>query len=512
MKKLFLLLFCFSIIYSQNIKEVTILHWNDFHARNEPYKVSKKDTATGESIYYLVGGSGSMLGYINKYRTQESLVLNAGDDFQGTPISNFTRGGSQIEMMNLYNPDAFVLGNHEFDYSQYSLDSVLKFAQFDVLSANVWLNYRNSLLGKPYVVKEKAGVKFGIIGITLPELYEVTLPKNVENVTMLNTDSVIQAGITELKSQGCDVIVLLSHSGVDEDKVYAEKFYKDIDIIVGGHSHTPLFKPKKEFGVIIAQAGSYARWLGKLDIKVDVDNDTVLSSWGTLVETVMDSTIFDQPAANKISDMISAYAPQLKRVIGKLETDWKPGYNIETNMGQFQADAFRQKVNADVSFMNGGGIRKGLYRGDITEGDIWEISPFGNEMFVYNVTGKTLKQMVKNNILIRLEKEKNGEGAEMLNVSGLNYSYDSKKTLEGNMDFIVSFNIGRAEVQDEQVYKIVSNSFIYSQFRKFFGEVDEKVEGTTTGLIDRDLIIQTIEEQKNINSVLEKRIVDVSKQ
>ena len=511
MKKLLLLLFCFSGIYSQNIKEITILHWNDFHARNEPYKVSKKDTATGEQVYYLVGGAGSMLGYINKFRTPETLVLNAGDDFQGTPISNFTRGGSQIDLMNLYNPDAFTVGNHEFDYSQYSLDSVLKFAKFDVLSANVWLNYRNSLLGKPYVVKEKGGVKFGIIGITLPELYEVTLPKNVENVTMLNTDSVIQAGIIELKKQECDVIVLLSHSGVDADKVYAEKFYADIDIIVGGHSHTPLYKPKRENGVFIVQAGSYARWLGKLDIKVDVDKDTVLSAYENLVETVMDSTIFDQPAANKVNDMISEYAPQLKRVIGKLETDWKPGYNVETNLGQFQADAFMQKTNSDIAFMNGGGIRKGLYKGDITEGDIWEISPFGNEMFVYNVSGKTLKQMIKNNIMIRLEKEKGGEGAEILNVSGLSYSYDSKKALDGNTDFLVSCNIGRADVQDDMVYKIVSNSFIYSQFKKFFGEVDEKVEGNSTGLIDRDLIIQTIEEMKNVNTVLEKRIVDVSK-
>lgn len=512
MKKLFLLLFCTGLVYTQNIKEVTILHWNDFHARNEPYKISKKDNATGETIYYLVGGTGSMLGYMNKYRTPESLVLNAGDDFQGTPISNFTRGGSQIELMNLFNPDAFTVGNHEFDYSQYSLDSVLKFAKFDVLSANVWLSYRNSLLGKPYVVKEKNGVKFGIIGITLPELSEVTLPKNIENVVMLNTDSVIAAGITELKNEKCNVIILLTHCGVDEDKIFADKFYKDVDIIVGGHSHTPLFKPKRENGVIIVQAGSYARWLGKLDIKVDVDKDTVVEAYENLVETVMDSSIFDRSAANKVADMISAYAPQLKRVIGRLESDWKSGYSTETNLGQFQADAFRQKTNADVSFMNGGGIRKGLYKGDITEGDIWEISPFGNEIFVYNVTGKTLRQMVKNNIMIRIEKIKKGEGAEILEVSGLNYSYDSVKAAEGSTEFLISINIGRAEVQDDMVYKIASNSFIYSQFKKFFGEVDEKVEGNSTGLIDRDLIIQAVEELKVINTVVEKRIVNVSKE
>ncbi|HMT12579.1 MAG TPA: hypothetical protein PKA39_13260, partial [Ignavibacteria bacterium] len=140
------------------MKEVTILHWNDFHARNQPYKVSKKDSVTGEQVYYMVGGVGSMSGYLKKYRTANSLVLN----------SNFTRGKSQIEILNDYNIDAFVLGNHEFDYSQYSLDSALKLAKFDYLSGNVYMTPENKLMGKPYVVKEVNGVKFGIIGITLP--------------------------------------------------------------------------------------------------------------------------------------------------------------------------------------------------------------------------------------------------------------------------------------------------------------------------------------------------------
>ncbi|HEY3249879.1 MAG TPA: metallophosphoesterase, partial [Ignavibacteria bacterium] len=215
MKKIFLLLIIVFLgsVFSlnnesigQTIKEVNILHWNDFHARNQPYKVSKKDSVTGEQIYYYAGGTGSMLSYLNKYRTPESLVLNAGDDFQGTPISNFTRGRSQIELMNLFNIDAFVLGNHEFDYGQYSLDSALQLANFPVLSANVFMVSRNSLMAKPYITKEVDGVKFGIIGITLPELFETSLPKNVSDLIMLNTDSVIQAGINELKKQNSDVI------------------------------------------------------------------------------------------------------------------------------------------------------------------------------------------------------------------------------------------------------------------------------------------------------------------
>src|SRR5437762_2622542 len=126
-----------SVSYSQDIKDLTILHWNDLHARDLPYKISKKDSVTGENVTYIIGGTSNMLGYLKKFRDKKSLVLNGGDDFQGTPISTITRGKSQIELLNLYNLDAYVIGNHEFDYGQYALDSALMDAKFDYLSANV---------------------------------------------------------------------------------------------------------------------------------------------------------------------------------------------------------------------------------------------------------------------------------------------------------------------------------------------------------------------------------------
>ncbi|MBN8586235.1 MAG: bifunctional metallophosphatase/5'-nucleotidase [Ignavibacteria bacterium] len=498
--------------FAQELKEVTILHWNDFHARNQPYKVSKKDTVTGEPVYYWVGGVGSMTGYLKKYRTPNSLVLNAGDDFQGTPISNFTRGRSQIEILNSYNIDAFVLGNHEFDYSQYSLDSALALAKFDYLSSNVYLQSQNKLMGKPYVIKEINGVKFGIIGLTLPDLFETSLPANVTDLVMLNVDSVLTVNINEVKSRGADVVVLLSHSGLDEDKLIAEKFYSDIDIIVGGHSHSTLFKPVRKNGVVIVQAGSYGRNLGKLDLKIDTEKDTVTDAYGMLIETVLDSAIYDKDAAAKVDNMIEEYLPQLSVKIGTLETDWRASYSDESNLGQFEADAFRMKTGADIGFVNGGGLRKSLLKGDILVGDIWEINPFGNEIQTITVSGKTLKQMMKNNIKIRLEKISKGEGAELLHNSGLTYSYDSKKANEGSDDFIVSMNIGRSEVADDQMYTIATNNYVLSQFKKFFGEIPETITPKDTGWNDRDLIIEVVKEMKVINSVVEKRVVDVSKQ
>ncbi|RPI18231.1 MAG: bifunctional metallophosphatase/5'-nucleotidase [Ignavibacteriae bacterium] len=505
-----LFILTFSIYSQENVKEVTILHWNDFHARNQPVKSSKKDSATGESVYYYYGGTANMLGYVNKLRNEKSLVLNAGDDFQGTPVSTFTRGKSQIELLNLFSIDAFVLGNHEYDYSQYALDSALKLAQFNILSANIYNKLSNSTFGKPFIIKDINGVKTGILGISPPGLFELTLPKNVDNIVMLNTDSVIKAGIGQLKAQGCDLIVLLTHQGLDDDKKMAEVYYKDVDIIVGGHTHIPLFKPANQNGVVIVQAGSYSRWLGKLDLKVDVDKDTVISYYGKLIETVMDSAIYDKAAGQKVEEMVSSVGAELLKVIAELKDDWKASYNQETNLGQYEADAFRTEIGTDIAFINGGGLRKNLAKGNVTIGDIWEINPFGNELNVFSVSGKTLKEMLSNNIRLKINKEREEESGEMLNVSGLTYTYDSKKMDSDSMNILVSAFVDGKPVDDNKIYSIATNNYVVSQFKKFFGEVNEKFEVKETGRVDRDLIIEVVEKQKVIEPKFEKRIIDIS--
>lgn len=498
--------FSFPIYAQYNVKEITIIHWNDFHAYNQIHKGTKKNSGT-EDIYYF-GGTGSMLGWVNRLRNDHSLVLNAGDDFQGTPISNFTRGKSQIELLNLYGLDAFTIGNHEFDYTDASLDSALLLAKFNYLSANVWLKSKNRLIGKPYVIKEVNGVKVGIIGITAPDLTELELPENLTDIVMLNTDSVITVGTRELKNQKCNLIILLTHDGVDNDKKLAEKFYGDVDIIVGGHSHTPLFKPFIDSGVVIVQAGSYSRYIGFVDLKVDIEKDTLVRYFGRLYETNKDSA-FDAEADAKVNAMVEAIGPELKRVIGKLEVDWKASYSDESNLGQFETDAFRWKTGADIALLNGGSLRKSLNKGDITLSDIWEINPFGNELVVMTVSGKLLIKMLNNNIAIKKANETEGKGSEKMLVSGLTFSFDMNRS---NSNFVQDAKVDGKPVDESKKYTIAVNSYTFSQFKKFFGEVDgARKEYKATGLIDRDAVIDYIEKLKVVNQEVERRVTDLSK-
>ena len=497
---------------SNNIREVTILHWNDFHSRNLPYKTSKKDSVTGISESYYIGGTSNMLGYINKNRNDRTILLNGGDDFQGTPISSITKGKSQIELLNLYNLDAFVIGNHEFDYGQYSLDSVLMKANFDYLAANAFFNSKNRTFGKPYVIKKINKVKFGIIGLTALDLMTLSISKNVSDITMLNTDSVITAGIKYLKKQKCDVIVLLTHIGVENDKKIAEKFSKDIDVIVGGHSHTPLRKPVNVNGVIVVQAGSNAMYLGKLDLKVDRKKDTVISYNGMLIETKMDSAIYDRKAQEKVELMVAEIQGDLMKVIGTLESDWKRGFSKESNLGQFEADAIRIKTGTDITFLNSGGIRKDLPKGDITINDIWEINPFGNTIVTFTVSGTLLKTMIKNNLKNRVLEIDELGFSDMIIVSGLKIVYDSKKILAGDDDFIESIIAEGENLDENKNYTVATNNYVGSQIKKYFGISPDEINILTTPFIDRDIIIEAVESQKNINSVLEVRVEDLNPQ
>jgi len=494
---------------SQKYKDITILHWNDFHARNQPYKVNKKDKDSGEETSYIVGGTSGMLGYINKFRNGNTLLVNGGDDFQGSPISTITRGKSQIELLNLYGLDAFVIGNHEFDYGQYALDSVLMLAEFDHLCANAFLTTMDKTVADRYKIKEVNGVKIGIIGLTALDLMTLVLPKNVSDIQMLNTDSVVTAGINYMKENDCDIIMLLTHIGVDNDKMLAEKFYKDIDLIVGGHSHTPLFKPVIQNDVVIVQAGSYGRYLGQMELVVDRENDTLVEYKTWLTETVFDSTINDKAAGEKVDKMLEEIEGYLSTVIGQLENDWVRGNTNESNLGQWETDAVRTATGTDIAFLNSGGIRKDLYKGDITVGDMWEINPFGNTIVKINVTGKMLKEMFENFIFMSLDTSGERSSGDKIIISGLYIEFDPKDGTKGN--YIVSMQVNGKEVSDEMIYSFSTNNFVGSQFPKYFGEVSGEIKVEDTGIVDRDLFIEQVKREGIINSVADIRMKDISK-
>jgi 5'-nucleotidase len=251
--------------------KVTILHTNDWHSRIEPFPM---DGSRNQGL----GGAAARAAMIRKIRAEEKhvLLLDAGDIVQGTPYFNFFAGEPEIKLMNEMKYDAVTIGNHDFDNGLTGLQHMVKSAEFPFLSANY--DFNNTLLQhlvRPYKVFTFDKVKIGVFGVGISP--DELIPRNLFGDTIYS-DAIRVANqcAGELKSDfGCDMVICLSHLGYQystqklSDEVLA-RASENIDLIIGGHTHTFLEKPseflnKKNKPVWVNQVGWAGLKLGRLD-------------------------------------------------------------------------------------------------------------------------------------------------------------------------------------------------------------------------------------------------------
>ena len=252
-------------------KRLTILHTNDMHSHIDPF-----DEGRNKGL----GGMAARASAINKIRSAEDnvLLLDVGDVFQGTPYFNMFGGELELKLMSEMGYDATTIGNHEFDNSLDGLDYAMQFAKFPYLCANYDLS-KTSLAGKvqPYKVFDKGGLKIGVFGLGI-KLEGLVNPAMYGPTVHQNPLPVAREMVQELKSQGCDLIVCLSHMGYDYRRnpetpcdTLLAKEVSEIDVILGGHTHTfmeePLLLTNDEgFTTTINQVGWAGINLGRIDV------------------------------------------------------------------------------------------------------------------------------------------------------------------------------------------------------------------------------------------------------
>lgn len=486
MKKYILLLFLATAFLScEQTHELTIFHYNDFHSANLPTKVET------DSSDFWVGGIAELY---SLYKTESSKVenrifLNAGDDFQGSPVSEITKGESQIELLKLVRPDAFVLGNHEFDYGKEILSSYFDKVNFPVLCANVWDKDKGELFAPfPYTVLKSGDLKIGVIGLLAEDLLELVLKENNKGMKILPIVESARKYVNELKAGGVNFIVALTHIGLEEDIQLAQSV-PEIDVIIGGHSHTKVDTPIVENGVIICQAGSKGKFLGRLDLKIK--EGKVVSHKGALIKNSAYKA--DEEIAAKVAEFESLVSEELSEVIATLETDWVRNWQGESNLGNWETDAIREKFGCDIAFMNSGGLRKNLLKGEVTIRDFWEINPFANTFVEFKVNGEGLRKLV--------EFQVSGKNREFLQLSGLSYTYSGTEVKE--------ILVNGEKPQAEKFYKIIVNNYVIGHFYKFFGLSPDKVEFRELGFVDKGIFIEIAKEKKVLKSFVEGRVKEV---
>ena len=262
-------------------KHITILHTNDVHSHIDPFP-------SNDLKFPNQGGIARRATLIESIRKENpnTFLFDAGDIFQGTPYFNFYGGEIEIKLMSMLKYDASTIGNHDFDNGIDGLYAQLPNAKFDFLSANY--DFSNTVLNghvKPYKVYEKDGIKVGVFGLGI-ELKGLVDPKNYKE-TIYNNPIEVSQKITQIlkEQEKCDLIICLSHLGYHykDDKIsdleLASKT-KNIDLIIGGHTHTFLPKPtvtKNNVGenVLVNQVGCYGVNLGRIDFYFDSDKNSI---------------------------------------------------------------------------------------------------------------------------------------------------------------------------------------------------------------------------------------------
>ena len=484
--------------------ELRILYLNDFHGFAEPYKPIGSDE--------LLGGISYLAAKANELRKEKpTLLLCAGDMIQGHHWANLFQGESVIELMNRMGMDAMVLGNHEFDFGQRALQKRISEATFPVLGANV-----EGLDGlKPFVIKEVKGMKVGIIGIVTEETPVATHPRNVEGIQFLSSMEVVGKYISDLKNR-VDLIVVLSHIGYSNDRRLAENV-KGIDLIVGGHSHTKLEKPVRVEGTTLVQAWEHGKVLGVLDLVLE--NGKIVKYEGYL-EEIKPKGQKDQAVSaivEKYNEKVGAF---FNEKVGEAEEDLD-GENVrrrETNFGDLVADILRQASGADVTIINGGGIRASIRKGGVRMKDVYNALPFNNYIVAIKLTGKQVWEALEHGV-----SNVEDEEGRFPQVSGLTFKYSlSEKKGERVKEISICGN----PIDLDKEYVVATHDFLaaggdgYQAFRKGvessrdFTNVGgilkgEKVVTSDSGKWLRDIVVEYIKGKKRVAPRVEGRIIEI---
>ena len=258
---------CGTVVFGQ--KSIVILHTNDTHSRIEP--VPESDRIAGNK-----GGVVRRINYIEQVRKENKNVLlfDAGDFLQGTPYFNLFKGEVETEAMNLMRYDAVTLGNHEFDYGLEILEKVVSRAKFPIISSNYDFSGTplNNLI-KPYLILKKDGVKIGVIAINI-QPRGLIASGNYEGMKFLPPERVANELALKLKTTDrCDMVICLSHLGYTADKRLVGQT-RNIDIIIGGHSHTHMKTPDilkniDNKNVMVFQTAGRGIYVGRIDVELE---------------------------------------------------------------------------------------------------------------------------------------------------------------------------------------------------------------------------------------------------
>ncbi len=455
-----------------------IISTNDFHGALE----ARPDGNAG-----MRGGAAQLATAIRRVEagcrdTCTSVLVDGGDEFQGTPASNLAFGRPVVSLYNALGYAAAAIGNHDFDWGQDTLRARMQEARYGMLAANV--TYAN---GRPVpwiradTIVERGGLKVGIIGLATVYTPTLTMPRNVADLRFHPPAPIVNARARALRARGADAVIVIAHAGAacnrdgcsGEMADLARDAAANVDAIVGGHTHT-------EFTAVIAgvpviRARSSGRSVAYVDVPIARTARGALAPKEVFVGT---DTIPPDPAIEAlVAAATKPVEPLVSRPIAQVPQTLRrdrPQYPL----GNLIADAQRAATHADVAVMNNGGIRANLNAGEVTYGALFEIQPFGNQLVRVSVTGAELRAYFERVVARTVSTH----------VSGAIVTYDPARPAGSR---IVELTVGGEPVRPERRYTLAMSDFMAAGGDGYaIPGLETRTEAT--GIVDLDALIDYI--------------------
>ena len=440
------------MLATERYKKFTILHSNDLHGD------FLAEAKSGEGN--LVGGLSQLSGYINKVRREEknTLFVISGDMLQGSIIDAEYKGLSTIELMNYLAPDVVTLGNHELDYGFPHLLFLEKMANFPIVNANLYIKKYNKRLMNPYLILNVDGFDIMFIGIVTEEVLK-SLKLDTSIGTFVNLeDAAEEVGkiCNAYKTEDIDLTVLLTHIGIEEDKKLAAMLDKEwgVDMIIGGHSHTILEQPETVNDILIAQAGVGTDQIGRFDIVVDDDTNSIVEWKWELLPVNENLAEPDLELQKFIDTFKEAVDRKYNRIISRLSRQLThPEREVETELGNLICDIFAEQGMIDIVLIGSGSIRSKELGSVVTLGDLQKVYPYDGPLYKVIVTGEQLKHIF--NYIMRAENRIPGESNYFQVNQGVKAVYnETEKKLE-------SLTIKGQPVDNDATYSLALQEYHY---------------------------------------------------
>jgi 2',3'-cyclic-nucleotide 2'-phosphodiesterase (5'-nucleotidase family) len=460
----------------------------------------------------MVGGFPALAALVKKEKLPY-LLLDSGDIFQGTPEGNLTRGRAVIEAMNALRYTAMAIGNHEYDYGEDNLRALARLATFPMLGANIRRKKdkkRVDYAGARHMV-EIAGVKVGLVGIATRHTATSTLPKNVAHLIFDDEAKTARRHALTLRKQGADVVVILAHCGLapsmarkrlsPNDVFFTasdEKYAGDrtiargapVDLVLGGHMHIGLSRPWRDpkSGVYIVQSYENLQAVSRLMITVDKEAEQVVKVDGALIDLWVDQTGEDPNVLGIVRAYQDQVGKQLSEEIGEIRSDMlRAGSPLDNPLGSWMADVMRIAAAADIGVQNTFGVRDDLRAGKVTLRDVYKVMPFENTVVVVTLSGKQVKQLIRDNIRGR----RSG-----IQISGIQvhlfYSADGNR-----LDDLWVLHRG-APIDEERQFRVATNNYLAQGGTG--GKVMIGAPVRDTGRSIRDVLIEAVRQHSPIQA------------